>query len=197
MSNRRSLIHLTMAGSRWEKKLLLPVSSRAMRDISESSNLKFSTSKFSAIRSLRVDLGVGPHRPRHPLCGSRREILLREALPAQDAARSRGSFMHQPTPPDLRRIMGVGFRARRPRAQSPCRRTTHFQQHLSGSRCRTRRLWACLYTGGSRATASDQGPAHLGAPGMVPTLARLPSLLSQPPPAIARFCADGRCAAPP
>ena len=55
-SSRRSLIHLTMAGSRCEKKLLTPVSRAAIPARSVSSSWKSKTSRFSAMRSLRTVL---------------------------------------------------------------------------------------------------------------------------------------------
>ena len=51
----RSLIHFTIAGSRWEKKLLLPASSVATACMSCSDSSKSKTARFSSIRSFRTD----------------------------------------------------------------------------------------------------------------------------------------------
>ena len=53
-----SLKTFTIFGSRWSKKLLVLVSSVAMASISSGLSSKSNTSKFSAMRSLRTDLGM-------------------------------------------------------------------------------------------------------------------------------------------
>src|SRR5918993_734390 len=49
---------LTISGSRWSKNAEAPVSRPAMRSICSAVSSRSNTSKFSAIRSRRTDLGM-------------------------------------------------------------------------------------------------------------------------------------------
>ncbi len=60
MSNFSPESHFTVAGSRWSRKQLFPVSRAAIADMSKSSSENENTSKFSAILSLLTDLGIVP-----------------------------------------------------------------------------------------------------------------------------------------
>ena len=114
----------------------------------------------------------------------------------QDAAGSGRPCLHQSAPPDPRRIVRLGVRARRPRAESARRRPTRLQWRLPGAQCCHCRFRARLPAGGPGAAAHREGPAQAGPRRMVPGLAGISPLLPEPAPAVGglRACWSMRCA---
>src|ERR1051325_5455673 len=69
--------HFTFSGSRWSKKLLVPVSNVAMAAMSSVLRSKSSTLKFSTMRSLRTDLD----RTTMSRCDSPQGWILEDMIP--------------------------------------------------------------------------------------------------------------------
>ena len=84
----RSPIHFTMARSRWSKNALFLLSRLAIVPMSSSLSSKSKTLKFSAMRSLRTDLGMATT----PRCVNQRRTTCATLLP-YFPARDRGTSL--------------------------------------------------------------------------------------------------------
>jgi DNA-binding transcriptional LysR family regulator len=102
------------------------------------------------------------------------------------------SQLHQFAPAHAWRIVRLGIRERRPRAEGACRRPTRLQRHIPDAQCGARRVRLGLCARGRGATASGEAPSQAGARGLVPAVFRLPPLLSESAPSYARLRLAGR-----
>jgi DNA-binding transcriptional LysR family regulator len=92
------------------------------------------------------------------------------------------SQLHQFASAHSWRIVRLGVRKRRPRAEGARRRPTRLQRHFPDAQCGARRLRPGLCAGRRGATPSGQGPSQAGARGLVPSVCGLSPLLPEPPP---------------
>src|SRR6185437_11458860 len=91
ISSLRSIIHLTMAGSRCEKKLLVPVSSLEIFAVSSASSSKSKIARFSAIRSFRTDFASTTT----PRCTTHRSTTWLTVFPYLTAISLRAPFWNR------------------------------------------------------------------------------------------------------
>ena len=121
--------------------------------------------------------------------------LLRAPAAAKGAARPDRSRLHHHPPADLRRTLCLGIRERQAQAEGAGRRAARVQQPRPEAGRGAGRVRPRVPARGFGAGAHRRGAARPRARRLVPTLPRLPSLLSQPPPAHAGLRPVGRGAA--
>ena len=116
---------------------------------------------------------------------------------AEDPAGPDRAQLHQLAPAFAWRGVRLGIRERWPRVESARRGSVHLQRHGSDPQCGAGRIGLGLCAGKHGAALSRQRPSQARARGLVPSLFRLPPLLSKPTPVLGGLCSPRRRAALP